>query len=247
MFLILCSSSDASALWASEGLRALGLGPLFLLTTEMFSSAVTWEHRVGNGGATLSLQLGGGYGISDHTLKGVLNRLTGPPLGVIHQVASADRDYALQEMNAFYLSWLKSLSCPVLNPATPQGLPGRWFHISELVMLAHQAGLTTPTYRQTGSDAAEAGFRPLAPAQTLVQRVVVLCDEVFGAELPAQVRERCCNLAKVCRTPLLGVDLYATADDPWTFSHATPLPDLHVGGMRLLQGLVRLFQKGELQ
>lgn len=245
MYLILCSSSDVSAMWAYQGLQAMGLGPLTLLTSEALSPMAAWEHRVGSGGSAVSLELDNGYGFSDHTLRGVLNRLMGPPQAILPQVTPADREYALQELNAFYLSWLNSLSCPVLNPATPQGLAGRWYHASELVMLAHQAGLTTPTYRQSATDPLEAGYQPLAPAQATVARVVVLEGEVFGAELPEALREKCGALAQLCRTPLLGIDFYQSAESQWTFSHATPVPDLQAGGAPLLHALYHRLKQGE--
>jgi hypothetical protein len=244
MFLVLCASSDVPALWAYNGLQAMGLGPISLLTPEMLGAMGAWEHYVGNDGSRISFR-SDGYGISDHNLKGVLNRLMGPPQTIIPQVVPADREYALQELNAFYLSWLSSLSGPVLNPATPQGLAGRWFHASELVMLAHQADLPTPAYRQSGHDPVEAGFQPLAPAQAPLQRVIVLEDQVFGAEISEQSRERCCNLAKLCRTPLLGIDFYQTPNDGWRFSHATPVPDLQAGGAPLLQALAQRLDQGE--
>jgi len=245
MFLILCSSSDVSALWAYQGLQAMGLGPLTLLTSEALSAMATWEHRVGSDSCAVSLRLSNGYGFSDHTLKGVLNRLMGPPQTILPQVMPADREYAVQELSAFYLSWLNSLSCPVLNPATPQGLSGRWYHASELVMLAHQAGLETPTYRQSAADPPEAGYRPLAPAQSQVVRVIVLQGEVFGAELSEALRESCGQLARLCRTPLLGIDFYQSTESQWTFSHATPIPDLQTGGAPLLQALYRRLKQGE--
>lgn len=247
MFLILCSSSDVPALWASHGLQAMGLHPVSLVTPEVLSSATTLEHRVGSEGTSISFKFMNGYGISDHNIRGVLNRLPGPPWEIINRFAPADRDYALQEMTAFYLSWLNSLSCPMLNRPTPQGLSGRWFHASELVLLAHQAGLATPTYRQSGGDGADAGYKPLAPPQARIERVIVLGDEVFGAQPPADVREGCCKLAKLCRTPLLGIDFYATASHPWTISHATPLPDFQAGGTRLLQRLTQVLQAGGIQ
>ena len=247
MFLILCSSSDVPALWASHGLQAMGLHPISLVTPEILSSAIKLEHRVGNDGASISFKFMDGYGISDHNIRGVLNRLPGPPQGLINRFALADRDYALQEMTAFYLSWLNSLACPMLNRPTPQGLAGRWFHTSELVMLAHQSGLATPIYRQSGSDGAEAGYKPLAPPQARIERVIVLEDEVFGAHPPTPVREGCSKLAKLCRTRLLGIDFFITSGGLWTFSHATPLPDFQVGGTKLLERLTQIFQSGGIQ
>lgn len=244
MYLILCSSSDASALWAHNGLQCMGVNPILLLTPETLSSINFWEHRVGNTGARTSFR-SAGYGISDQTLKGVLNRLTGPPQTIFSQVAPGDRDYGLQELNAFYMSWLSSLSCPVFNPSTPQGLAGRWFHVSELLLLAHQAGLTTPEYRQSAADPQEKGFQPLAPVPAPGQKVIVFEEGVFGAEIPPELRVSCCRFAKLCRTPLLEIDFFHTAASPWTFSHATPVPDLQAGGEPLLQALARRFTKGE--
>jgi hypothetical protein len=248
MFLILCSSSDVPALWAYNNLTAMGLAPLSLLTTEMLSSAPSWEHYVESTGSRVSLKFGGGYGVSDHTLRGIINRLTGPPQQIVQQVAPADREYALQELNAFYLSWLSSLACPVLNPATPQGLPGRWLHGSEAVIMAHAAGLPAPVYRQSGDDPINAGYMPLAPAQATMKRVIVLEDEVFGDELPSGWRERCCAMATLCRTPLLGIDFYfAIREQQWLFSYASPLPDFRIGGLPFLKKLFFVLQKGTKQ
>ncbi len=244
MYVILCASSDVSAFWAHNGLQSMGIGPIVLLTPEALSSMESWEHRVGNSNTRTSFR-SAGYGISDQSLRGVINRLMGPPQTVFSQVAPGDREYALQELNAFYLSWLSSLSCPVFNPATPQGLAGRWFHASELVLLAHQAGLMAPTYRQSPFDPPEAGFQPLAPMHAPVQRVIVFEDAVFGAEIPPGLREACCSFAKSCRTPLLGIDFFQTPESPWTFSHATPVPDLQAGGVPLLKAVARRFGKGE--
>ncbi len=246
MFLILCSSYDAPAIWAAHGLQAMGLHPVSLVTPEMFASATTLEHRVGNDGTSIALKFMDGYGISDHNLRGVLNRLPGPPREIIDRFAPADRDYALQEMTAFYLSWLNSLPCPILNRPTPQGLSGRWFHNSELVLLAHQSGLATSIYRQSAKDPVEDGYKPLAPPEARIERVVVLDGEVFGAQPPAQVQDACCQFSKLCRTPLLGVDFFIDSGT-WIFSHATPLPDYQVGGSRLLQRLAQVFQTGGIQ
>ncbi|HEV2964400.1 MAG TPA: hypothetical protein VG649_21410, partial [Candidatus Angelobacter sp.] len=87
----------------------------------------------------------------------------------------------------------------------------------------------------------------LAPPQARIERVIVLEDEVFGAQPSATVREGCCKLAKLCRTRLLGIDFYITSGGLWTFSHATPLPDFQIGGTRLLQRLTQIFRSGGIQ
>jgi hypothetical protein len=247
MHLMLCSYSDAPALWAFEGLRAMGLNSLELVTTEMLSFTTHWEHRVGNTGCSLSFKRPDGRTFQDRNIGGVVNRLMAPPADAVAHAVPSDRDYALQEMSAFYLSWLQALPGPVLNRPTPQGLAGRWFHSSEWALLAHQAGLCAPAWRQTDSDRAEDGYASMAPAGVASAQVVVLDDELFGASAPAEVRSACVSLAKLSQTRLLGIDFYETRENPWTFAYATPTPNLQIGGPPLLRSLARIFENGERQ
>lgn len=174
-------------------------------------------------------------------IRGVLNRLPGPPQEMLAFAVPADRDYALQELTAFYLSWLHGLGGAVYHPPTPQGLAGRWRHVSEWMIAAHEAGFTVPDWRQDGNDAPDRGYAPPAPPGSPVSRAVVLETDVFGAALPASVRARCVRLAAISRTPLLGLDPFPTPGDPRTFAAAAPMPDLQIGGERLLGRLAELF------
>jgi hypothetical protein len=160
-----------------------------------------------------------------------------PPQDLLGHAAEGDRDYALQELTAFYLSWLASLTVPVLNRPTPMGLAGRWLHASELVLLARAAGLPTPTWRQSADDAADAGYRSLAPPSAVTSQAIVLDEEVFGPPMPAATRRGCVALAKAVEARILGVDFFASAEDPWTFAHATPMPALQLGGPALVTHL----------
>ena len=45
MWLVLCPSSDVAGRWAFEGLRARGLAPIELVTSESLAYA-RWDHRV---------------------------------------------------------------------------------------------------------------------------------------------------------------------------------------------------------
>jgi hypothetical protein len=246
LYLILCSSTDLPALWACEGLRAAGIGPLTVITDETLSTAVRWEHRVGSGGSTVSFTTPGGATLTDGAIRGVVNRLIAPPQQILNCVAPADRDYALQEMTAFHLSWIHALRCPVLNRPTPQGLAGRWFHGSEAAIMANAAGFATPAYKQSDTDGAEAGYGSLAPPDAALSQVVVLDDEVFGANLPPRVRDQCTSFARLSQTRLLGIDLFRTPESDWTFACATPLPNLPLGGPPLLEKLARTLHNGDV-
>src|SRR5215831_121797 len=85
MHLVLCSSSDPGALWAFRELRAQGLTPLELVTTEMLALSTRWEHRLGEQGVTTSFDLPDGRRVASTDVRGVLNRLLSPPEALIAQ------------------------------------------------------------------------------------------------------------------------------------------------------------------
>lgn len=235
--LVLCSSSDLPAVWTHRALRAAGLASVELVTSEMLALTTNWEHRLGAAGVSTSFVLPDGRRVASEDVGGVLNRMMAPPEALIAQAVPADRDYVQQEITALYLSWLNSLAGPVVNRPTPQGMAGRWRHTSEWAMVAYEAGFSVPLYRQTGHDPTDRGYASLAPADAVTARVIVLDGTVFGLELPDPVAASCARLAELSNTELLGIDLFATRDSPWTFAWATPLPDLQIGGMPLVRRL----------
>jgi hypothetical protein len=242
--LVVCSSADLSALWAYRGLRAQGFGSLELITGEMLALSTCWEHRLGASGMSTAFTLAEGRRIASGEISGVLNRLVAPPEALIAQSVPADREYIQQELTALYLSWLNALSVPVVNRPTPQGLAGRWRHTAEWAIVADEAGFSVPVYRQTGHDGPERGYASLAPAAALLTQVIVFDGDTFGATVPDAVRARCVRLAELSGTEMLGVDLFATPGDHWTFACATPLPDLQIGRDALLQRLGRIIANG---
>ena len=156
MWLILHHSGDPSARWAYEGLKQRGLAPLELVTAEMLGPGLRWDHRVGANGASIEISLPNGRVLSGRTIRGVLNRLRGVTgWRSLHRVRVDDRSYAEQELAAFFLSWLSCLPPPILNQPTPHGLAGRERHMSEWVLLATAAGLTTVPWRQSSRTRSE--------------------------------------------------------------------------------------------
>ncbi len=244
MWLMICSAQDASALWACQGLRARRLSPVELVTAEMLTANVRWEHTVGINGANINITLADGRVIDNRAVRGVVNRLTHVPLQ--HLSGAPDFEYATQEYTALFMSWLKALPRPMFNGADAQGLSGAWRHVSEWVCLAAQAGLPTPDYKQTSHDEIDElkEVRRLVPEGTPTTMAITVGDGVFGPFLPPAISDACRKLAAISQTPLLGIELaVGPTPDSWTFAGATPMPDLRLGGERLLDTLaVELFQ-----
>jgi len=241
VYIILCFEGDLSALWACQGLREAGLAPIELVTAGALAFAKSWEHRIGSEGIRLKVEVADGRVFCSSQIKGVLNRLASAPEGFVQRAALEDREYASGESSAFYLSWLGGLP-GVINRPTPHGLPGTWRHISEWALLADQAGFTTPPYRQSSASRPEEGYLSLAPPGAVVNTVIVFRGELYGAAVPSAVGEACRKLAEVAGTELLGVDLFLAGDGALMFAHATPLPNLTLGGTDLIAALARAFQ-----
>lgn len=238
MWLILCSAYDTHALWAYEGLKARGLSPIEVVDAESLASSPRWEHRLDADGDRVTINLRDGRVIKHDDVRGVLNRLTYIPTP--HLAMSGDQDYISQEFMAFFMSWLNALPQPVLNPATPQGLCGRWRHVSEWVLLAAAAGLPTPTYRQSSLDEIDDTRAPrrLFPVGTSTRTAIVVGEHVVSPHaLPTEIRQACRRLAELSETPLVGVEFAETDGSAWTFANANPLPELRLGGEPVLDAL----------
>lgn len=246
MYLVLCSTYDSSAHWAYQGLKDLGLEPLELITADHLAYAPFWEHRVGKDGAQVRIGLADGRTVSTPEIRGVVNRLLGAPPDLTRLAASTDREYADAELAALYTSWVHALPNSINRP-TPQGLCGSWRHTSEWVLLASQAGLATPPYRQNAKSKPESGYASLAPDGAPITRVIALRERLFGAPTPAEVAESCRRLRAAAQTELLGIEFFATPAGEWTFAFATPYPDLMLGGPPLLEALAEELKRGDIQ
>jgi hypothetical protein len=231
MILILCEDTDVSAHWAATALRLRGHTPKVVTATDLVS-AETWHHRVGQAGATCDIRLANGDRLSTAATAGVLNRLASLPAAWYRRYGGPDRDYAAQEMHAFYLSWLHAMPGPVLNPPTPQGLCGNWRHVSAWRALGAQAGLPVRPYTLTSSDAPDAPMPwPCAQVHVVGTRVI------DPAGIADRHRAACLRLAAAAGSPLIGIAFAANADGQWDMTGASVLPDLIGGGDPLADAL----------
>jgi len=234
MILVLCEEYDLAATWAAERLRERGLA--ITVVTGAALAAARWEHRVGRAGARLEFRLAGGERICSGEIGGVLNRLCFLPSAWLQRIGGPDRDYAVQEMLALYLSWLHAMTGPVLNPATPQGLCGNWRHPSVWAVLAGRSGLPTSPYRQTSADDPDLYWQA-AGAPGPATAFVAGSRALLPPDLPAPLRAACLRLARQAGTPLLGIDFSPAADGTWRFTGASVMPNLVRGGEKLADDL----------
>lgn len=235
MWLVLCEDHDAAAHWAHRGLVARGL-PTELVTSTGLGTATRWVHRLGPHGANggeLEVSLADGREIRSGEVNGVLNRLLSAWNPQIGHARAGDREYAIQEIHAFHVSWLQSLPGPMLNRPHMGGLSGRWRYIPEWLGLGARAGLPTRP-------------SPLDPDQTPpwlasreenVRTVITVGGQVLGAPSAGLV-DGCRKLARLSATPLLGTSFREDATpNRWHLVGATPHPDLRLGGEPLLDAL----------
>jgi hypothetical protein len=233
--MVLCEVADIAAIWAADRLRARGVA-VDIVTASVLGSAVRWEHRVTcDGEASITVDLGDGRTVSNATAVGVLNRLSYVPTERLDRIAGADRDYAVQEMNALFLSWLNAMPGPVVNRASPQGLGGAWRHRSSWIAMAGKAGLTTAPYRQSSADDSAAQWLP--PPSSAVTVFVVGARVVAPPGTPQSLQEGCLRLARTAGETLLSIDLAPGADGQLAVVDASTVPDLIRGGEPLIDAL----------
>ena len=119
------------------------------MTGAEFTNGAGWEYHHPDHEAG-AVTLVGGVRVPPGDLTGVFNRLqwlAPPPFP-----DEADRNYASSELFAYAIAWLTSLRCPVINPASPQGVSGASRSSSEILCIAESAGLSARQMRMVYAD-----------------------------------------------------------------------------------------------
>jgi hypothetical protein len=173
---------EVSAITQCQLRKAHGIEPLEVVSPETLAQSQRWEHHVGVEGVHITITLANRHQLCNNAIQGVLNRLVSVPYEPLLWADPVAREYASQELTAFFMSWLYALSQPVINQPTPQGLAGQWRHRSEWLWLAARAGLPTPFYRQTSHDYGDTRDRQgrFVSPDTAVQTVFAVADSVVS-------------------------------------------------------------------
>lgn len=140
--LILSHVGDATAarIYAAA-LRKLGESSIRLVSVDEIALAERWQHELSDGNCSTSVVLADGTCLEGNEIALVLNRLRYVSLPHIERFTPGDSEYAAMEMYALVLSWLHSLSCPVLNRPSPRGLGAHDQSFSIWLAIAARSGL----------------------------------------------------------------------------------------------------------
>jgi hypothetical protein len=73
-------------------------------------------------------------------------------------------------------------------------------------------------------------------------------DKFIFGELPSQeLYPGCLRLSKLSGTALLGINFISAQDGTRLFANANPMPDLRIGGQKLLDALATLLSNKHLK
>lgn len=192
-----------------------------LLTCEDLSVA-GWQHRLFDPSASKAVV--SGQMVSERDIRGVLVRRPWIFEQELVHIASSDREYVAAEMNAFLVSWLSHLSCPVLNRPAGTCLCGPNWRPQQWVQAAALAGMKVDPFRWRvpfGRKRAPAAVEPRAETSV---KVTVIGDRCVGdADDSCVASAR--RLAAIAGTELLEIQL-ASAKGATRFQTANPMPSL---------------------
>jgi hypothetical protein len=188
--------------------------------------APSWKHLLNGSESESTLTLHDGTIIRSNEIGVVFNRLQYVDMPHFAASAPEDREYAVMEMFALLLSWLKALHCPIVNPISPRSLGGGVHSSLAWQYLAAKAGLPTARLRLTSSlrrysvpglvvypvSQERGGNIPawlIDPIGQQTLSVMVVGDRVIGS-VPVALDEPCIKLASLSGIDVLRINFTTT-------------------------------------
>jgi hypothetical protein len=137
-------------------------------------------------------------------------------------IVSAGRAYVAAEMNAFLMSWLTALKCPLLNRPTPPCLSGPYWRREKWLATAARLGIPiTPIHRHA---TLSGELIPKPNSQPDGITVTIVGQKSIGAVSPLLARQAR-SLANMAGVDLLSVRFSGPTDGSF-FVEANLWPDI---------------------
>lgn len=144
-----------------------------------------WSHRICDGIATTRIQLRDGRLIDSVGVGAVLNLIPAIPAVGFDSASDRDRDYAHNEQQALFVSFLAGLGDRLIGGVDGQGPTGNWA-CTRWAYLAHRCGIATAAAEHGSGEATAVtviGGRVFgAPSRPFAQQCLALSDR-SGCEL----------------------------------------------------------------
>jgi hypothetical protein len=246
VWLILCHAYDASSHWLSQALRNRGVLGVEMLSAEELPYALSWKHLLSSQSVSVEFELNGGRTYRSSQIDGVVNRIDHVDPRVWHRSTDGDREYVLQELSAFYSSWLFGLPCPVYNPPDPLCLSGRSRTLAEWTVLAGKAGLAAAVFHTSSRDGEvrKVGESTRDQQGAGLLSLLAFHEKVFGPPVGSAIREGCAKLTFLSGCPILGIDFHVATSGELTFACARTMPDFRIGGALLVAEIAKRMGRG---
>ncbi|MEO5333470.1 MAG: hypothetical protein H7839_15770 [Magnetococcus sp. YQC-5] len=164
----LIHEEDSQALRVhQEFVRRYGMDSGSLFKVELLIEGGLWSHYLGGRHKThvkTKLRLTDGHNLRWASGAVIFNRVQNKQLAPLAKWTTQDGQSAAMDWHALLLSWLESVPCRVINPATPYGLSGVIYSDMRWALLARRAELPVRGF-SVASDAGRLagrclGYRP---------------------------------------------------------------------------------------
>jgi hypothetical protein len=257
-FLILAHPGDATATLVAARLRQRHPPEeTRLVSLDEIIFAPHWVHTLNGARPRTVLTLHDGAAIQTDQIGIVFNRLRYVDMPHFGTSAKIDREYAVMEMFALLLSWLKALACPIISPISPQSLAGPSHSSLAWQHLAGKAGLPTARMRITSSlrrysvpdlmacpaSAAAIGNVPawlIEPLGNQLTQALVVGDRVLG-NIPDHLIPGCLKLASLSGLELLLIHFASDLrKESLKFNGVDPFPS--VAGDAAIEAIVEVLE-----
>jgi hypothetical protein len=228
MLVIVASRHDATARDLATRWAPL---PAAVLTCEDLSTT-GWRHHLGYPHDCTAVVAG--RVIQCEQITGVLTWRPCILEQELEHIVPADRQYVAAEMNAFLVSWLSSLPCPVLNPPTALCLSGPNWRPEQWIMAAAREHIPVRAcYRRVASS--NPNGQQVAPvhdqrAKDAIIDITVVGERCFGTDDP-YITGYAKRMARAARAPLLGARFGLAEESGPYFQAATLWPNLDTPGV----------------
>jgi hypothetical protein len=213
--LIIASARDETArqlatLWADAGAR-------LLLPRDL--SRPGWRYQPGQ--VEKSIAIASGESIAAQQISGVLTRVGSITEDELIEIAPEDRPYVAQEMTAFLVAWLSTLTCPVLNRPGTVCLSGPNWRPEQWVYAAAQAGVpVVPARRRVPYDSSQS-----ATAQNMLPVVITVVGKKCFGPKDRFLHESARRIARYAHVELLAVTFAGRGKDA-RFASANLWPNI---------------------